>query len=79
MIVSGQEEIMVVGEAMGETNSETRASSLDDPGVRPDAMEKVISGLTKMEVEGEEVVKVGQTVLPLLVEQLKGRDTLTIF
>ena len=68
MIVSGQEGTMVVAEATGETNSETRVSSQDDPEVQLDATGKVISGLTKMEVEGEEVVRVGQSAHPLPVE-----------
>lgn len=73
--VSGQEEIMVVGEvATVEMNSETRESSPDDLGVQLDAMGKeAISELTKTEVEGEEVVRVEQTALPFLAEQLKRK------
>lgn len=73
--VSGQEEIMVVGEAATvEMNSETRESSPDDLGVQLDAMGKeAISELTKTEVEGEEVVRVEQTALPFLAEQLKRK------
>ena len=57
--VSGQEGTTVVAEAMEETISETRVSLLDELGVRLDAMGMVISGLTKTEAEGEEVVRVG--------------------
>jgi hypothetical protein len=58
---------LVAAGVMAGVNSETRVSFQGDPGVQVDAMERVISGLTRMAVGGVGV-KVEWTVAPLLLE-----------